>query len=93
MVFQYYRAVPLWIPLKWNALLLIINGTMATALYLERRRADEMGPDLERLYEQGWFRKRGFSRVEFCRLLSQSRPRQLREGDVIAREGKPNDAL
>ena len=29
IIFQYYRERPLWIPIKWNALFLLINTVMA----------------------------------------------------------------
>jgi hypothetical protein len=32
VVFQYYRPQPLWIPIKWNALFLLINGMMIAIL-------------------------------------------------------------
>jgi hypothetical protein len=81
MVFQYYRPIPLKIPLQWNTLVLGINFIMASLLYIERKNADNMDPYMEQLYRQGNFGKRCFSRVEFCKLFSKSKYNQnLKEG-------------
>ena len=67
LVFQYYRKAPLWISIRWSFFLLLINSYMATELYLERKRANEMSEDVEALYKDGLFEIRGFSKVEFLR--------------------------
>ena len=93
IVFQYYRDIPLWIPIRWNVLLLCINAAMATTLILERRRAEQMSPELARLYQLGHFENRGFSRVEFCKLFDVGTKVKLKSGDTIARDGVENVKL
>lgn len=45
MLFQYYRAQKLWIPISWNALFLLINGGMIALLLSERREAARLEGD------------------------------------------------
>jgi Popeye protein conserved region len=81
ILFQYYRAIPLWIPIRWNGLLLAINTVMTASLIAERRRADNMPKDLEEIYIDGLFEARGFSKVEFVRLFGKaSRLRETGQG-------------
>jgi hypothetical protein len=93
IIFQYYRAVPLWIPIRWNFLLLGINAAMVTSLVLEHRKANRMPKDLEELYKNAHFENRGFSRVEFCGMFELGKKTRLKAGDVIARDGQENTTL
>ena len=95
ILYNYYRPEPLWVPIKWNMLLLAINSTMATALYLERRNAEHMDPQLEELFIEGQFEKRGFDRVEFRRFFQFAKPKPifLKGGEYIVRQGQLNDTL
>jgi hypothetical protein len=91
--FQYYRTVPLWIPIRWSSILLAINITMVTTLYLERRRANQMNPEMEQLYADGKFEKRGFSRVEFMRLYDLAETVTLAPGHVLVKQGQVKRSL
>lgn len=93
IVFQYYRPQPLWLPLKWNALLLLINGYMVTALLIERYEADHMPPEMETLYNCGGFDERGFSKVQFMNFFGLGRGRVFARKDFITHEGKEMDKL
>ena len=93
MIFQYYRPTPLVIPLKWNVFVLGINAFMATSLYLERRDADQMSDDMKELYVSGEFERRGFSNVEFNKLFSLAKRRELKPGEVLMYEGKQNTKI
>jgi hypothetical protein len=93
IIFQYYRAVPMWIPIRWNFLLLGINAAMVTSLVLERRKANRMPKELEELYMNAHFENRGFSRVEFCGMFELGKKTRLKAGDVIARDGQENTKL
>jgi hypothetical protein len=93
IVFQFYRAIPLWIPIRWNFLLLGINTTMTIALIVEKSRANNMPKDMEQLYEKGLFEQRGFSRVEFLRLFSKGKQYSLSKGSKIASHGSANTKL
>lgn len=93
LVFQYYRKVPLWIPIRWNFVLLFINTTMVTKLYLEKQRAESMTKDMEELYEHGQFSRRGFSRVEFLRLYDLAEVVTLPPNQVMVQEGEAKESL
>jgi hypothetical protein len=93
IIFQYYRAIPLWIPIRWNALLLGINTVMTVSLMLERQRADNMPPVMEVIYREGCFEKRGFNKVEFIRLFSVAKKIILKPGTRLASDGKENTRL
>jgi len=95
MVFQYYTPIskPLRIPLYWNGLLLCINAFMASSLYYERHQAERMSPSMVQLYQDGMFGKRGFSRVEFCKLFQIAKQRHVTKGNVLIAEGKPNSKM
>jgi Popeye protein conserved region len=93
IVFQYYRAVPLWIPIRWNVLLLAINAAMATALIVERREANHMPAELEYLYKNADFEARGFDRVEFYKLFKLGQKVQLDPGKYLTRDGEQNKIL
>eukprot|EP00980_Cylindrotheca_fusiformis_P018642 scaffold6200_cov118-Cylindrotheca_fusiformis.AAC.4 len=93
LLFQYYRKVPLWIPIRWNVVLLLINTTMVTKLYLERQRAESMTKDMEELYEKGQFSRRGFSRVEFLRLHDLAEVVTLPPNQVMVRQGEHKESL
>jgi hypothetical protein len=93
IIFQYYRAVPMWIPIRWNFLLLGINAAMVTSLVLERRKANRMPKELEELYMNAHFENRGFSRVESCGMFELGKKTRLKAGDVIARDGQENTKL
>jgi len=94
IAFQYYRLPePLWIPIRWNFLIIGINVAMVGALAYERRRAESMPDDLERIYREARFEERGFTKVEFCRLFGMGRRTELPRGYVLARDGRVNDKL
>lgn len=93
IVFQYYRAIPLWIPIRWNVLLLGINTVMTLNLVFERNRADNMGKELEKIYGEGLFQARGFSKVEFLRLFEKAQVVTLKPGEKLAEDGKENRKL
>jgi hypothetical protein len=93
MIFQFYRAAPIWINLRWNLLLLGINGFMVANLLLERHRANSMPPHLERILQEGNFEKRGFSRVEFCQLFRVGKQVRYKAGEFLTLDGKENRKL
>jgi hypothetical protein len=93
ITFQYYRAVPLWIPIRWNFLLLAINAAMATALIVERREANHMPAELEYLYKNADFEARGFDRVEFYKLFKLGQKVRLDSGEYLTRDGEENKIL
>lgn len=93
LLFQYYRKIPLWIPIRWNIVLVLINATMVTKLHLERQRAHAMTPAMQELYEKGHFKQRGFSKVEFLRLYEMARVVELPPGTILVKEGHAKHSL
>jgi hypothetical protein len=93
MIFQFYRTAPLWLPIRWNFLLLGINGFMVANLLFERHQANSMPPQLERILQEGNFEKRGFSRVEFCQLFRVGNQVRYKAGEFLTRDGKENRKL
>lgn len=49
ILFQFYRAQPLWIPISWNGLFLAINASMIALLVRERSEAANLGNDPEQV--------------------------------------------
>lgn len=50
ILFQFYRAQPLWIPIGWNGIFLLINATMIGLLLKERNDADKLEEDPEQVW-------------------------------------------
>lgn len=48
-LFQFYRAQPLWIPIGWNGLFMVINVSMIGLLLKERNDAGKLGDDPEQV--------------------------------------------
>jgi hypothetical protein len=93
IIFQFYRPAPLWVPIRWNILLLAINTAMITALLIERNKANRMPPEWKVLFEIAHFEKRGFSKVEFCRLFELGKKVRLQAGERLAHDGRENTSL
>ena len=94
IIFQYYRIQPLWIPIKWNLLLLVVNITMAIKLLYERYKAQYTMPkEWEFLYENANFHSRGFNRVEFYKFMTLGTKLTMKHGDILAKDGQINTAL
>lgn len=93
MVFQYYRPQPLRMPLRWNAIFLLINCGMAGALYSERQEAEDMTEEMVEIFEGGLFRDRGFSKVDFYRLFGLAQKEVIKKGDYLKRTGSVSNKL
>ncbi|CAB9500345.1 cNMP [Seminavis robusta] len=93
ILFQYYRAIPLWIPIRWNVLLLAINSVMTVSLIAERQMANNMPGELAGTYTNGLFEARGLSKVEFVRLFSRAQKITLRKREKLAQDGQVNRRL
>jgi hypothetical protein len=51
MVFQYYRPQPLWIPIKWNFLFILINAAMIALVLKEESDAKNIPDEQQKLYK------------------------------------------
>ena len=50
IVFQYYRDVPLWIPIRWNGLFCMINIAMIAILLKKERDASALPDEQKELF-------------------------------------------
>ncbi|KAK1743317.1 hypothetical protein QTG54_005938 [Skeletonema marinoi] len=93
MSFQYFRPQPLWIPIRWGCLILCINGCMITQLLIERHRANHMPPELKKIYDEGSFDERGFSKVQFMKFFKHARRTVFVGKEIISEEGREMNKL
>ncbi len=92
ILFQYYRAQPLWLPISWNVLFLLINGAMITALIQERSEASHLEPEEAEVFSEV-YDKVGVDPVEFLRVIRRAERRTISKGTVVAQAGKPQKKL
>ena len=50
IIFQYYRERPLWIPIRWNTLFLLINAIMILLIMKENHDALNMPEEQKDIY-------------------------------------------
>jgi len=91
-VFQYYRPVPLWLPIKWNVVFLGINGYMVATLLSDQYAAQNMPQEMKELYESGDFDARGYSKTKFTKFFGMGTKREFSK-ERICQEGKTMDKL
>jgi hypothetical protein len=89
VVFQYFRDVPLWLPIRWNALFVAINVFWVAKLYYDEYNAEHWCTTEERsLYD------RHFSHMalnSFRTLLKHGKWRDIERGFEFTKEGKMNE--
>ena len=93
IVFQYYRPQPLWIPIRWGVVILGINGYMITQLMIERHKANHLSPQLQKIYDEGRFDERGFSKIQFMKFFEHSRRVVFTNNELISQEGREMNKL
>ena len=86
ILFQYYRSVPLWIPLRWNVLFLAINTSMIFVSLRENFVAEYIPKDHLPLYE-GVFKGQGLSKVDFQRLMEKGVRMRVEKGHNLFAKG------
>lgn len=89
IIFQYYREKPLWIPIRWNTVFLIINAVMIVALLKEERDAQNIPSEKKHMYEST-FMKKGMKPVDFLHLCSAAERLEVKKGEVIVSEKLKN---
>ena len=92
MFFQYYRPQPLWIPIKWNVVFLLINAVMIAQIYYEYLTSENITTEQQNIYSN-MFRDLGMNVVSYFRLISCAERVVLAPGDYIIRAGEHNDHL
>ena len=91
-VFQYYRPKPLWLPLRWNGIFILINLAMSSKLLIERARAETFGSEEEKLYRRV-FQRRGVSRLDFLHLLQGAQVRRVKKGERVVKQDQKQNQL
>jgi hypothetical protein len=92
MFFQYYRPQPLWIPIKWNVIFLIINAFMIGQIYYEYVTAENVTLEEKNIYAS-MFRDLGMNIVSYFRLISCAERVVLTPGEALISAGVHNDYL
>ena len=92
LVFQYYRAVPLWIPLRWNLVFLGINSIMFAIQAKESNDAEYIPNEMKSLY-YAVFKPLSMSKVEFSRLVDKSSVVRLAPGTKLVDKNGSRDVL
>lgn len=92
ILFQYYRERPLWIPIRWNTLFLLINLGMVGAILKKEYDSRHLPLDQKELYIKV-FKPSGLSYIDFCFLMSHAEKRTFKAGDVIVREGELHSSV
>jgi CRP-like cAMP-binding protein len=92
VVFQYYREKPLWIPIRWNTLFLLINAVMIT--YLLKEKNDALNIDDEQLLlYKNVFERRGMNSVDFHHLITLARRMEFKKGDKLVDQNRKNSRV
>tara|TARA_B110000091_G_C13667618_1_gene412352 strand:- start:156 stop:911 length:756 start_codon:yes stop_codon:yes gene_type:complete len=80
---------PLWIPIIWISLFMVINGSRIIGLYSEQRSVS-FSEDEKELYETTF---REFSPVEFMKLMRLANWKEIPQNDFLANEGEVIESL
>jgi len=95
IAFQYFRPQPLYLPMKWNLMFLLINVIFVAGLLIEQQQATaalDSEPELQALFEHV-FKPTGMSLIDFRRLIGLATWRDLQPGDTLCTEGVPSTRL
>ena len=92
VVFQYYRATPLWLPIRWNVLFLLINAVMIAFIAKDEYDANNLSDEHKLLYKQS-FESKGMKPVEYMKLMSVATRIEAKPGDKLVREGHSNERI
>lgn len=89
IIFQYYREIPLWIPIRWNTFFLLINAVMIGILLKEQSDANNITADERYLYDK-CFKHKGMSQVDFLHLISMAKRLDAEKGTKLVQQDKKN---
>jgi CRP-like cAMP-binding protein len=92
ILFQYYREVPLWIPIRWNALFLLINVTMILLLIKEATDANNIPEEQQHLYMMV-FQRAGMKPEDFLRLMATAERKEVPKGEKLVQQGRRHQQL
>jgi hypothetical protein len=92
VLFQYYRPIPLWIPIKWNTLFLLINSVMIAQLVMTINDAQNMPEEKKDIYEKV-FRDQSMTTIDFLRLLGTAERREVKKGERLLSLGSRHNQI
>lgn len=92
IIFQYYREKPLWIPIRWNFLFLIINLGMVGLIIKDENDAKEIPGEQKELFDTV-FQAKGMKPVDFLHLMSIARRETFKKGEKVMVQGEYHDTL
>jgi CRP-like cAMP-binding protein len=93
IIFQYYRQVPLWIPIRWNTLFLLINAIMIVLLLIEENEAMNMTPQEAEILRNVFSNHGHMKAVDFRQLMSIAKKRDIQRGEKLVSQGVENNHI
>ena len=92
IIFQYYREAPLWIPIRWNGLFVMINVAMIAILLKKERDASAL-PDEQKELFINCFQPLGMIPTEFLHLMHIAKRQEFKKGEVLSKQGEKRTQL
>lgn len=92
IIFQYYRERPLWIPIRWNTLFLLINAIMILLIMKENHDALNMPEEQKDIYER-LFKSHGMKLVDFLHLMSIAKRHDIKRNEKLISLGSKHNHL
>jgi len=86
IIFQYYREKPLWIPIRWNTMFLLINAIMIAHILKEQYDVQNIPNEQMQIYDTV-FKVRGMKPVDFLHLMSIAHRHELKKGEKLIMKG------
>lgn len=93
IIFQYYREIPLWIPIQWNSLFLLINATMIILLLIEENEALNIPKDELTLLHNVFSNHGHLKAVDFRHLMSISTKHKVNKHEILVKQGDKNNKI
>lgn len=93
ILFQYYRPIPLWIPISWNTLFLLINTIMILILIKEQNDARNIPIEQLEILQEIFNKHGNMSHVDFLHLISLARRHIIHQGDKLVSISHKNDHI
>lgn len=92
IIFQYFRDRPLWIPIRWNSLFLLINAVMIGVLVKETLESYMIPEEQEKLYKS-FFESKGMDVIDYMRLIGAAERREVKKGVKLITQGRHHDEV
>ena len=89
VVFQYYREVPLLIPIRWNILFILINIGMIGLLLRDYHEAEYLPKEEKELYLK-YLAAEGMDKIDFMHLMARAERQVVAPGQYFVKQGEMN---